>query len=103
MNRKAGIFGIKGITLTKKEKSLFKKIKPWGIILFSRNIEDLDQLKLLIKEIKIIFKDKNYPILIDQEGGSISRLNKIIDFSLFSQKYFGKLYQKISFACSFQY
>ena len=27
---------------------------------------------------------KKYPILIDEEGGSVSRLNKIINFDLFS-------------------
>ena len=41
-----------------------------------------------------IFSDKKYPILIDQEGGKVSRLNKIIDLSIFSQDYFGQLYKK---------
>ena len=92
MTRKAIIFGIKGFNLSKDEKLLFKKFKPWGIILFSRNIKDLKQLKQLILSIKKIFNDKNFPILIDEEGGKVSRLNKIIDFSLFSQSYFSKLY-----------
>ena len=39
MNKRAIIFGIKGYKLTNKEKKLFKKTKPWGIILFSRNIK----------------------------------------------------------------
>ena len=52
------------------------------------------QLKNLTTNIRKIIKDKNYPILIDQEGGRVSRLNKIIDFNLFSQAYFGKLYKK---------
>ena len=92
MNRKSIIFGIKGITLTSGEKDLLKKEKPWGIILFSRNIRDLLQLKQLIKNIKKVVNDKNYPILIDQEGGAVSRLNNIIDLSFFSQDFFGKLY-----------
>ena len=29
----------------------------------------------------MLFKDKNYPILIDQEGGKVSRLNNILDFT----------------------
>ena len=94
MNRKAIIFGIKGYRLTNKEKQLFKKIKPWGIILFSRNIKNISQLKILINDIKKILRDKRYPILIDQEGGKVSRLNKIINLSLFSQYFFGKLYNK---------
>jgi len=94
MNRMAVIFGVKGYKLTNKEKQLFKKTKPWGIILFSRNIKNLSQLKILTNDIKKILRDKNYPILIDQEGGKVSRLNKIIDLSLFSQYSFGKLYNK---------
>jgi beta-N-acetylhexosaminidase len=94
MNRKAVIFGIKGYRLTNKEKQLFKKIKPWGIILFSRNIKNIFQLKILVNDIKKILRDKKYPILIDQEGGKVSRLNKIINLSFFSQYFFGKLYNK---------
>ena len=75
MNRSAIIFGVKGYKLTNKERVFFKKARPWGIILFSRNIENLKQLKILVKQIKIIFNDKKYPILIDQEGGIVSRLD----------------------------
>ena len=92
MNRKAIIFGIKGHKLTLSEKALIKKSKPWGIILFSRNIKNLIQLKKLINEIKKIINDKKYPILIDQEGGNVSRLNKIFDLSTFSQSFFSKLH-----------
>ena len=75
MNRKAVIFGLSGYKLTAEEKKILKKEKPWGVILFSRNINDLYQLKKLINNIKTIAKDKKYPILIDQEGGKVSRLN----------------------------
>jgi len=93
MRRKAIIFGIGGTKLTSEERNLLKTEKPWGIILFSRNIKNLFQLKFLISDIKKSIKDKNYPILIDQEGGKVSRLNKIIDLTLFSQGYFGELYK----------
>ena len=92
MNRKAVIFGIKGYHLTNKEKKFFKEIKPWGIILFSRNINNISQVKNLIDDIKNLFNDKKYPILIDQEGGKVSRLNKIINLDFFSQNLFGRLY-----------
>ena len=94
MNRKAIIFGIKGPWLTKNEKLFFKREKPWGIILFSRNVKNIVQLKNLVDDIKNLFQDKKYPILIDQEGGRVSRLDKIIDTTIFSQSYFGKLYNK---------
>jgi len=93
-NRKAIIFGISSYKIKKSEKIFLKKSKPWGIILFSRNIKNLEQLRKLVNDIKKIFSDSNYPILIDVEGGKVSRLNKIIDLSSLSQNYFGKIYKK---------
>ena len=78
MNRKAVIFGVKGYQLTNKERQLLKKTRPWGVILFSRNIKDISQLKILVDDVKKTLRDKKYPVLIDQEGGTVSRLNKII-------------------------
>jgi len=94
MNRKAIIFGIKGYKLTNKERIFLRKERPWGIILFSRNIKNITQTKNLIKDIKKIFNDKHYPILTDQEGGDVSRLNNIIDLRTFSQNYFTEIYKK---------
>ena len=93
MKRKAIIVGIRGIKLSSEEIYLLKKEKPWGVILFSRNIKNLIQLKNLIIDIKNCINDENYPILIDQEGGRVSRLNKIIDLSIFSQGFFGNFYK----------
>jgi len=93
-NRKAIIFGIRSYNLKKNERLFLKKAKPWGIILFSRNIKNLEQLKKLVSEIKKVFNDSNFPVMIDVEGGRVTRLNKIIDLSTFSQKYFGKIYKK---------
>ena len=86
-NRRAFIVGIKSITLSHKEKKFLKKYKPWGVILFSRNIKSITQTKKLTDNIRKIFKDKKYPILIDQEGGRVSRLNNIIDNSNFTGEY----------------
>jgi len=94
MNRKAIILGIKGYRLNYNEISILKKKTPWGIILFSRNIKNINQVQNLTKSIRKIVKDKNYPILIDQEGGRVARLNKIVNLSFFSQEYFGNLFNK---------
>jgi len=93
MIRKAAIVSILGTTLTKKEKLIIKKEKPWGIILFKRNILSENQLINLIKSIKKIMKDNKYPILIDEEGGNVSRLSNFLDNSLYNQKYFGDIYK----------
>ena len=93
-NRKAFIVGIKSHKLTTKEISFLKTHKPWGVILFSRNIKSIKQARSLTDNIKKIFKDKNYPILIDQEGGRVNRLNNIIAFDNLTSEYFGVLFEK---------
>ena len=91
--RRSFITGIKGKKLNHKEVFFLKKYKPWGVILFSRNIASISQTQKLTSHIKKIFNDDNYPILIDEEGGRVSRLNKFIDNSIFSAEYFSNLYK----------
>ena len=93
-NRRAFIVGVKSTTLSKKEKFFLKKYKPWGIILFSRNLKNFYQIKKLTNDIKSVFNDKKYPILIDQEGGRVNRLYNLIESSLFTAEFFGNLYLK---------
>ena len=93
-DRRSFITGIKSTTLSIKEKKFLQQYKPWGVILFSRNITSLNQAKKLTDEIKKIFKDKNYPILIDQEGGRVNRLKKIFNTAPLTGEFFGKLYLK---------
>jgi beta-N-acetylhexosaminidase len=93
MKKKALIVSIKGINLTHKEKLLLRKEKPWGIILFKRNIKSLKQITNLIKEIKKYAKDKKFPILIDEEGATVSRLKDIFNHG-FNACYFGDLFKK---------
>ena len=63
-NRRAFIVGLKSSILSKKEITFLRKYKPWGIILFSRNINSIEQTKKLTDKIKKIFKDKKYPISV---------------------------------------
>ena len=93
-NRRSFIVGLKSTILRTNERQFLKKYKPWGIILFSRNIKSIDQTKKLTDDIRKIFKDKRYPILIDQEGGRVDRLTNLIDSSNFTGEFFGKLYKK---------
>jgi len=68
------IFGVKGIVLSQEEKDFFSKINPLGFILFARNIDNPDQLKLLINELKKCTSRQKTLILIDQEGGRVQRM-----------------------------
>lgn len=71
---KAVIFGCAGTTLNPEERAFFETHQPLGFILFSRNIENPDQVKSLINDLKSTVKHRNPPILIDQEGGRVVRL-----------------------------
>ena len=93
-NRRSFIVGIKSIRLLSKEISFLRKYKPWGVILFSRNIKNIQQTIKLTTSIRKIFNDNNYPILIDQEGGRINRLDNIISFDNLTSEYFGKRFKK---------
>ena len=91
MKRKAIIISLSTTYLTSYEKRIIKKEKPWGIILFKRNIISSEQIINLIKSIKMIANDKKFPILVDEEGGRVTRLTNLI-MNQFSQKYFGDLF-----------
>ena len=92
MKKKAIIISIKGYQLSTKEKNLLANEKPWGLILFKRNIKSLVQIKKLIKKIRKLTKDPRFPIMIDEEGFAVSRLSKIINHN-FSQKLLGDIYK----------
>ena len=93
-NRRSFIVGIKSIKLSVKEKNFLKKYKPWGVILFTRNIKSIKQCSKLTASIRKIFNDKKYPILIDQEGGRVNRLKNIISFDNLTSEFFGDKYVK---------
>ena len=91
-NRRSFIIGVKSTKLSILEKKFLKKYKPWGVILFSRNIQNIKQALKLTTSIRKIFNDKNYPILIDQEGGRVNRLKNIISFDSLTSEFFGKMF-----------
>ena len=92
MKKKAIIVSIKGHKLTLKEKMLLSKEYPWGLILFKRNIKTFNQIKKLIVNVKKLTRDKKFPVLIDEEGLSVTRLSNIINHNI-NANYFGYLYK----------
>jgi beta-N-acetylhexosaminidase len=69
----AFITGLAGTRLTTKERSFLRDARPWGLILFKRNIITPDGAAALIKEFRDVV-GRDAPVLIDQEGGRVSRL-----------------------------
>jgi len=74
MSSKALIIGCSGVELSADEENFIARAKPWGLILFRRNIADPDQLKALTAHFRQIVGRANAPILIDQEGGRVQRM-----------------------------
>ncbi len=102
MKQKALIISIKSFRLSTQEKLLLSKEKPWGIILFKRNIKTIKQTKKLIHDIKKYSKNKKFPILIDEEGGTVSRLNAIFDHYI-NANFFGKLFELDKYVAASMY
>jgi beta-N-acetylhexosaminidase len=74
MAARAFITGLSGPVLTADEHAFLREARPWGLILFKRNIQDKAQVTKLVREFIDATGDANAPILVDQEGGRVQRL-----------------------------
>jgi beta-N-acetylhexosaminidase len=70
----AAIFGCSGLTLSAEERAFFRDVRPWGFILFKRNVESPDQVRALVDSLRACVDRPSAPVLIDQEGGRVQRL-----------------------------
>ena len=70
----AFISGCAGPALSQVERDFFARSNPWGLILFKRNCETPEQLKMLTSAFRAAVGRKNAPVFIDQEGGRVQRL-----------------------------
>lgn len=68
------IFGLSGEALTSDERAFFVDARPAGYILFKRNVVDRDQLRALTDDLRSLDGRADLPILIDQEGGRVARM-----------------------------
>ncbi len=71
---KAIILGSSGPALTPDEKAFFRDERPWGFIVFARNIESAGQLRDLAAEMRACAGRADAPVFVDQEGGRVQRL-----------------------------
>ena len=74
MGSRAFITGVSGLELIAAEREFIHATRPWGFILFKRNIETPAQLSSLVRELRSSVDSPEAPVLIDQEGGRVQRL-----------------------------
>ena len=70
----AAIYGCSGHKLTAEERAFIAEVRPWGFILFRRNVDSPDQVKALVDDLRDSIGSAEAPVLIDQEGGRVQRL-----------------------------
>jgi beta-N-acetylhexosaminidase len=69
------IYGCSAQALGTEERAFFRDVQPWGFILFARNVSDREQVRALVDSLRETVGDARAPVLIDQEGGRVARLN----------------------------
>lgn len=91
---KAMIAGCATTALTVEEIAMFAEHKPWGLILFARNIGTADEICALTAHFRDIVGRKNAPVFIDQEGGRVQRIKTPIAQIYPSGAKLGEIYKK---------
>ena len=71
---RAFITGVSGLELSASEREFMRSERPWGFILFKRNVETPAQVSSLVRQLRESIDDEEAPVLIDQEGGRVQRL-----------------------------
>lgn len=71
---KAMILGASGPALTADEIAFFHDERPWGFILFARNVESIAQVRALCAAMRDAAGRPDAPVFVDQEGGRVQRL-----------------------------
>jgi beta-N-acetylhexosaminidase len=68
------ILGASGLSLTQDEIAFYRDERPWGFILFARNVGEVAQLRDLATAMRDSVGRPDAPVFIDQEGGRVQRL-----------------------------
>jgi len=74
MSSRAFITGVSGLELSAAEREFIRSERPWGFILFKRNVGTPAQVTQLVQELRSAVGEPDAPVLIDQEGGRVQRL-----------------------------
>ena len=94
MAARACIFGCAGTVLSEAERRFFQRVRPWGFILFARNIQTADQTRALIAALRESVEDEQALVFVDQEGGRVQRLRPPLARLRSPAEAFGVLYAK---------
>lgn len=73
MAPRAFITGLSGRAISAGERAFLRESRPWGLILFKRNISTPRQVTDLVQAFREIV-GWHAPVLVDQEGGRVQRL-----------------------------
>src|SRR5690606_1633334 len=90
---KAMILGAAGKVLSSEERAFFRDERPWGFILFARNIGEADEVRDLCAALREAAGNEEAPIFIDQEGGRVQRLRAPLAPDYPAGRALGRLYQ----------
>jgi beta-N-acetylhexosaminidase len=74
MRSTAFICGCQGLSLSADEAGFIVDSRPWGLILFKRNVDTPDQVRRLCDRFRELLGVSEAPVLIDQEGGRVQRM-----------------------------
>ncbi|HEY3695016.1 beta-N-acetylhexosaminidase [Phenylobacterium sp.] len=74
MTASACILGCASTALSPTEQAFFRDVRPWGFILFKRNVDSPGQVRALVEALRACVDRPDAPVLIDQEGGRVQRL-----------------------------
>ena len=68
--------GCSGLAFTQDERDFMQRFKPWGLILFGRNVHNRSQLTAITQNFRELVGREDAPVLIDQEGGRVRRMKE---------------------------
>jgi beta-N-acetylhexosaminidase len=91
---RAFICGVAGTILSDDETSFLRDERPWGVILFARNVENRDQVTRLTTAIRETLERADAPVAIDQEGGRVQRIGPPHLRAYPAGAVYGKLYRR---------
>lgn len=89
---KAMILGCAGTQLSADEKAFYRAERPWGFILFARNVGEPQQVRDLVASMRDCV-GRDAPVFIDQEGGRVQRIRPPIAPNYPSGSSIGAVYQ----------